>query len=103
MLTGQKTQGVARKCVAFRMTDKSAPPRPGYPIRAANSPDPVGAVVSGTQSPSLGVGIGLAYTPPQFATPGTDLLVEIPENRRGPKWCANLSTAIRFDQRPLDA
>src|SRR5206468_2175062 len=31
-LAEQKAGGTTRKCVAFRMTDKSAPPRPGYPI-----------------------------------------------------------------------
>jgi aminomethyltransferase len=34
-------------------------------------------VVSGTQSPSLSLGIGLGYLPPQFAKPGTALEIEI--------------------------
>lgn len=76
-LSAQKTLGVSRKCVAFRMTSKSAPPRPGYPILAAGSAERVGGVVSGTQSPSLGVGIGLGYVPPNLAAPGTVLDIEI--------------------------
>jgi aminomethyltransferase len=37
----------------------------------------VGQVVSGTQSPSLGVGIGMGYVPPEFGAPGTPLTVEV--------------------------
>src|SRR4051812_21115657 len=32
VLAGQKDKGTAKKLVAFKMTDKSAPPRPHYPI-----------------------------------------------------------------------
>ena len=32
VLAEQKAGGVAKKCVAFKMTDKCAPPRPHYPI-----------------------------------------------------------------------
>lgn len=71
----QKAGGVSRKCVAFRMTEKSAPPRPGYPLHIGGRP--VGKVVSGTQSPSLNVGIGLGYVPPEFAAPGTRVEIEI--------------------------
>jgi len=34
-------------------------------------------VVSGTQSPSLNLGIGLGYVPPELAKAGTKLEVEI--------------------------
>jgi aminomethyltransferase len=37
----------------------------------------MGMVVSGTQSPSLNVGIGLGYVPPEFAAPGTTVEIEI--------------------------
>ncbi|HZR19291.1 MAG TPA: glycine cleavage system aminomethyltransferase GcvT [Verrucomicrobiae bacterium] len=74
-LLDQKTKGVSKKLVAFKMTDKSAPPRPHYPIRAKGSA--VGEVVSGTQSPSLGLGIGLGYVPPELARPQTPLEIEI--------------------------
>lgn len=83
-LLEQKTNGVKKKSVAFRMTDKSAPPRPGYPIWADGQP--VGTVVSGTQSPSLNVGIGLGYVPTALATPGTKLEIEI----RGRRFAAEV-------------
>jgi len=81
VLAEQKTRGVKKKCVAFKMTDKSAPPRPHYPIWANGAP--VGEVVSGTQSPSLNLGIGLGYVPPEWAAPGTIIEIEI-RGKRAP-------------------
>ena len=75
VLAAQKAAGVSRSCVAFKMTDKSAPPRPHYGIWAGGAQ--VGDVTSGTQSPSLGIGIGLGYLPPALATPGTAIEIEI--------------------------
>jgi aminomethyltransferase len=75
VLAAQKAGGTAKKCVAFKMTDKSAPPRPHYPIwiNGAN----VGEVTSGTQSPSLGIGIGLGYVPTEFTKKDTAIEIEI--------------------------
>ena len=82
VLADQKANGVKKKCVAFKMTYKSAPPRPHYPIWANGAS--VGEVVSGTQSPSLHVGIGMGYVPPEFAKPDTKLEIEI----RGKRFAA---------------
>ena len=77
-LAAQKATGPARKLAAFRMADKSAPPRPHYPIwSAGGEPARLGEVCSGTQSPSLGAGIGMGYVPASCAAPGTALAVEI--------------------------
>lgn len=81
VLAAQKANGTARKCVAFKMTEKSAPPRPGYPIWANGAS--VGQVVSGTQSPSLNVGIGMGYVPTEFAKAGTVIEIEA-RGRRSP-------------------
>lgn len=75
VLVEQKAKGVTKRCVAFKMTEKSAPPRPGYPIISDGKK--VGQVVSGTQSPSLNVGIGLGYVPPALAKAGTMIRIEI--------------------------
>ncbi len=75
VLAEQKANGVKKKLVAFKMTDKSAPPRPHYPILVNGAS--VGEVVSGTQSPSLNVGIGMGYVPPEFAKPDTKIEIEI--------------------------
>jgi aminomethyltransferase len=65
VLAEQKAHGTKKKLVAFKMADKCAPPRPHYPIWAAGNS--VGVVTSGTQSPSLGIGIGMGYVPPDFS------------------------------------
>ena len=78
VLAEQKANGVDKKCVAFKMTGKSAPPRPHYPIWSGGvNPQKIGEATSGTQSPSLGIGIGLGYVPPGFAKPGTPIEIEI--------------------------
>ncbi len=78
VLAEQKAKGTAKKCVAFKMTDKSAPPRPHYAIWSTGADAAkIGDVVSGTQSPSLNLGIGLGYVPPDFAKPGTPIEIEI--------------------------
>jgi aminomethyltransferase len=83
-LAHQKAQGMTRRCVAFKMTGKSAPPRPGYPIwETGLEGRAVGQVTSGTQSPSLGIGIGLGYVPADRARAGTTLDIEI-RGRRAP-------------------
>jgi len=82
VLAEQKANGVKKKLVAFKMTDKSAPPRPHYPVWANGAN--VGIVTSGTQSPSLNLGIGMGYVPPEFAKPDTKIEIEI----RGKRFAA---------------
>lgn len=81
VLAEQKSSGVAKKCIAFKMTEKSAPPRPHYAIWAGGNK--AGEVVSGTQSPSLNIGIGMGYVPPEFSKPGTEVEIEI-RGKRAP-------------------
>jgi aminomethyltransferase len=83
VLLEQKEHGIVRKCVAFKMTDKSAPPRPHYTIWAAPNGAFIGEVSSGTQSPTLGIGIGMGYLKAEFAKPQTHLEIEI-RGRRHP-------------------
>jgi aminomethyltransferase len=75
VLAEQKANGTKKKLVAFKMAGKSAPPRPLYPIwiNGVNA----GIVTSGTQSPSLGIGIGMGYVPTEFAKPDTKIEIEI--------------------------
>ncbi len=75
ILAEQKANGVRKKLVAFKMTGKSAPPRPHYLIWASDAN--VGKATSGTQSPSLGVGIGMGYVPPALTKPDTQIEIEI--------------------------
>jgi len=82
VLAEQKANGTKKKLVAFKMTDKSAPPRPHYPIWVNGAS--VGEVVSGTQSPSLNLGIGMGYVPPESSAPDTKIEIEI----RGKRYAA---------------
>jgi aminomethyltransferase len=87
VLAEQKARGTAKQCVAFKMLEKSAPPRPSYAIWSAGpAAKKIGQVTSGTQSPSLGLGIGLGYVPPASAQPGTTIHLEI----RGKPWPAEI-------------
>jgi aminomethyltransferase len=75
VLDGQNAGGVKKKLVPFKMIGKSAPPRPHYPIWVNGAS--VGIVTSGTQSPSLNLGIGMGYVPPEFAKKDTKIEIEI--------------------------
>jgi aminomethyltransferase len=78
VLAEQKAKGTSKKLAAFNMTDRSAPPRPGYPVWSTGADArAIGTVVSGTQSPLLGLGIGMAYLPPAFAKSDTRIEIEI--------------------------
>ena len=73
-LVAQKEQGVARRLAGFRLRERGFP-RAGYPVHTGKGQE--GVVTSGTVSPTLGVGIGLAYLPADAATAGTSVEVEI--------------------------
>jgi aminomethyltransferase len=74
-LVDQKARGVSKRCIAFKMAEKSPPPRPHYAI--FDDGRKVGEVASGTQSPSLNVGIGMGYVPASLAKAGTPIQIEI--------------------------
>ena len=74
-LKAQKEAGVKRKLVAFKMIDKGIP-RQGYDVVDADG-NAIGRVTSGTMSPSLGYGIGLAYVPKEMAVIGDELLIAV--------------------------
>jgi aminomethyltransferase len=82
ILAGQNATSLKKKLVAFKMTEKSAPPRPHYPIWVNGAS--AGFVTSGTQSPSLNLGIGMGYVPPEFAKRDTKIEIEI----RGKRFAA---------------
>ncbi len=71
----QKADGIPDKLTAFKMTGTAPPPRPHYTVWFNN--EQVAEVCSGTQSPSLGAGIGMAYLPVEASKPGTVIEVDI--------------------------
>ena len=74
-LKKQKEAGVTRKLVAFEMVDRGIP-RHDYEIANAEG-NVVGIVTSGTQSPSLGIAIGLGYVPTTLSTVDSEIYIRI--------------------------
>jgi aminomethyltransferase len=65
-----RADGPAEKLVAFVMPD-------GGIARAGNAIGGGGTVASGTMSPSLGIGVGMAYVPAASAEPGILLAIDV--------------------------
>jgi len=74
VLEQQKQTGVARRLVGLQMQGRNIA-RHGYPVWSAGKV--IGAVTSGTQSPTLGQAIALAYVPTDLSQLGQSLEVEI--------------------------
>jgi aminomethyltransferase len=83
-LCAQKKAGVRQRLSALKATEKSPPFRPHYAVFCGG--ERIGELTSGTQSPTLGVGIGLGYLDAEFAQPGRKVEIEI----RGRKYAANV-------------
>ncbi|MEX0268718.1 glycine cleavage system aminomethyltransferase GcvT [Leptolyngbyaceae cyanobacterium UHCC 1019] len=73
-LEHQKQHGVARRLVGLQMQGRNIA-RHDYPVMVNGKG--IGIVTSGTQSPTLGQAIALAYVSPEFSKPGQPLEVEI--------------------------
>jgi aminomethyltransferase len=70
----QLASGAPRRLVGLAMREKRVP-RQGYPVLLRGAP--VGAITSGTLSPTLDRAIGLAYVPAAAAAPHTALQVDV--------------------------
>lgn len=73
-LVRQAAEGTGQRLCAFRMTEPGIP-RPGLAVLAGG--EAVGAVTSGTLSPVLDAGIGMAYVRRDLAAPGTALTIDV--------------------------
>ena len=82
VLLKTKENGPPQKLAAFRMEGKGPPPRPHYSV--FSNRERVGEVTSGTLSPSLNYGIGMAYVSVPHAKIGEKIEIEI----RGQKFPA---------------
>lgn len=71
----QKEVGVTKKLIGFKMIDRGIP-RHDYAIKDAGGAV-IGKVTSGTQSPMLGIGIGLGYVSTANANPGTEIFIDV--------------------------
>jgi aminomethyltransferase len=75
VLLRTREAGAREKLVPFRMKKKGPPPRPHYPV--LHNGERIGDVTSGTLSPSLNWGIGMAYVSSAHTKIGTEIDIEI--------------------------
>ena len=87
-IAAERASGPAERLVAFALTGRGVP-RAGNAVMV--DAGQVGTVTSGTHSPSLGEGIGMAYVRADLAEPGTELEIDVRGTRR----------AARVERRPL--
>lgn len=80
-LVCQKEAGIQRRLVPFKMKEKSPPPRSHYGI--FKNGQQIGEVSSGSLSPSLNLGIGMAYLPAELARIGEEIEIDV-RGRRFP-------------------
>jgi aminomethyltransferase len=74
-----RAEGTPERLAPF-LIEGSGIPRDGNPVLAGE--ERVGAVTSGTYSPSLEVGAGMAYLRADLAEPGTELEIDVRGKRR---------------------
>jgi len=79
VLANAKEKGTPNRLVAFRMKSKGPPPRPHYSVWRDGQR--IGEVTSGSLSPSLNEGIGMAYVAAEHAKVGTEIEIEIRDRK----------------------
>lgn len=77
-IKAEKEAGIKNKLIGFELIDRGIP-RHDYEIVDADG-NVIGKVTSGTQSPSLGKGIGLGYVTKDFAAEGAEIFIRIRKN-----------------------
>ena len=75
LLQKTKSEGPSRTLVGLRIIDRGIP-RKGYEV-VNESGTTIGKITSGTMSPTLGIGIGMAYIDKDFSKTGTSVKVQI--------------------------
>lgn len=80
-----KSSGLERKLVGFKMIEKGIP-RKDYQVVDMNGIT-IGQVTSGTQSPTLQEGIGMAYVQNNYSAPESEIYIQIRDNKVKAKVC----------------
>lgn len=80
VMRAQRENGTAERLVMIRLTDPGIP-RPGCPVLDPDG-DALGVITSGTLSPTLGAGIGMAYLPAHLAGAGAPVFVDVRGTRK---------------------
>jgi aminomethyltransferase len=94
VLLETKEKGPREKLVPFRMKEKGPPPRPHYAV--FENGERIGEVTSGTLSPSLNWGVGMAYVSTARAKIGAQIEIEI----RGQKFQAIIQKKPLYRKSP---
>ncbi len=84
-----RAEGTAQKLIPFALTGKGVP-RQGNPVVGPDGLE-AGVVTSGTHSPSLERGVGMAYVNATLADPGSEIEIDVRGRRR----------PARVESRPL--
>ena len=74
-LLEQKSRGVPRKLVGFKMLERGVP-RHGYAVCTSEGTR-IGHITSGTMSPMMKIGIGMAYVEPAYSGLDTELFINV--------------------------
>ena len=80
-LAQQRESGATHRLVPFKMKGNSPPPRSHYKV--FKNGQQIAETTSGTVSPTLGIGIGMAYVPTEFARINEEIEIDI-RGRRFP-------------------
>jgi aminomethyltransferase len=92
-LLAQKESGPKQRLVALKADGKSPPLRAHYSVFVGDAQ--VGELTSGTQSPSLGIGIGLGYVEVPFSKPGQKVEIDV----RGRRFAATVEKKPLYKKR----
>jgi aminomethyltransferase len=92
-LLAQKEGGPKQRLVALKANGKSPPLRAHYGVFVGDTQ--VGELTSGTQSPSLGIGIGLGYIEVPFSKPGQKVEIDV----RGRRFAATVEKKPLYKKR----
>ncbi|MFQ3578966.1 MAG: glycine cleavage T C-terminal barrel domain-containing protein, partial [Bacteroidales bacterium] len=84
-LMHQVQNGIKKRLTAFVMTE-NAIPRHGYSVYN-QSKELIGTITSGTYSPMLSYGIGMAYIPIEFSKPDTPIFIKIRNTLKSAQTC----------------
>ncbi len=76
-LEAQQEAGLKERLVAISLLGKAPPPRHDYDVLTADGKTKIGQLSSGSLSPTLGKGIGMAYLPADYAKIGTKVQIGI--------------------------
>jgi aminomethyltransferase len=96
-IAAARAEGTAEKLAPFKLTERGIPRQGNAILDAAG--EPAGTVTSGTLSPCLDEGIGMAYVRADLADSGTDVEVDV----RGKRRPARIESRPLYDPHPKES